>query len=160
MPSTPEFGLHPRLRDVRVQRDYLELLGHLVYRVSGLEHLALGDLNAAQPAIAGLDMADLMGRTTTGMGRRLDQLAPTWTSRPAVHAFATLAAQALIDTGQRRNDVLHARPAWVGGAHRLVRDDQPKNGPARQFTITTNHLVDACAAVDHWHEQLYQIRFV
>jgi hypothetical protein len=56
--------------------DHLLLLGKVVYSVASLEGLLVFDLPRMQPPVDGLSPADLAGKTTTAIGRRIVELSP------------------------------------------------------------------------------------
>lgn len=138
---------------------YVRLLGELAYRVSALEHLVIGDLGNILPRPAGLDAASLLGRTTWQIGDDVGAAAVRNDDEPAVQAFCELAEAALKDVSERRNHVLHARPATTDdGQQMLLRDRFTRHGKRDLFWITPEFLVEQIAAVDDWHRQLEKLR--
>lgn len=102
--------------------DYLASLGRFVYAVALMEWTVLGLL----PSIPGLPerlrLEALAGETTGGIGRRLadvDLLAEV--ADPKVRDWLSLFGAHFQVVAERRNAVLHARPAAIDGKPRLYR---------------------------------------
>ena len=118
--------------------DYLLALGRISYSVGYLEWAVLGHLPQIPDLPSELDLRALVGRTTGGIGRQLQN--PTVVAKvvnPALRAWLQEAGQRLIRVAELRNSVLHARPATVKGQQRLHRWD-PERGEI--FTLTQRRL--------------------
>jgi hypothetical protein len=80
---------------------------------------------------------------------------------PELKRFGGLAAEALSDISQRRNHVLHARPATAeGGEQILLRDRWQSNGQRDNFWITHDYLRKQIAAVEDWTGRLRSMRLL
>lgn len=99
---------------------YLTLLGKAAYAVSYLEWTALGDLSGLPGLPSELSLAKLAGKTTRQIADTFDRHA-TKVGDPASRHFVQAAATELRGISARRNDILHARPATIGGEQRLYR---------------------------------------
>lgn len=142
-------------------RDYLALIGELAYRVSYLEWLVIGDLANALPCPPGIDAPALMGKSTGQIAGAVAGAATGWDDEPELKQFGSLAAEALSDVSQRRNHVLHARPATTGaGEQMLLRDRWQSNGQRDSFLITPEYLREQIAAVEEWTGRLSAIRLL
>jgi hypothetical protein len=142
-------------------RDYLALIGELAYRVSYLEWLVLGDLGNALPRPTGIDVPSLMGKSTGQIAGAVAQAARGWGEELELLRFGELAAEALGDVSQRRNHVLHARPATTEvGKQMLLRDRWKGNGQRENFWITPEYLREQIAAVEDWTSRLQAIRLL
>lgn len=94
--------------------EYLLQLGRVVYSVASVEGLLLFDLPRMPLEIEGLSPDALAGKTTTAIGKRLLELAPTIPDQPW-RRYLSRGGKALEDLGPKRNSVLHARPATIDG---------------------------------------------
>lgn len=140
-------------------RDYLALIGELAYRVSYLEWLVIGDLANSLPRPTGVDAPSLMGKSTGQIAGAVARAAQGWDEDPELKRFGELAADALGDVSQRRNHVLHARPATTErGEQMLLRDRWQSNGQRDNFWITHEYLREQIAAVKDWTGRLNVIR--
>lgn len=140
-------------------RDYLALIGELAYRVSYLEWLVFGDLANSLPRPTDIDVPSLMGKSTGQIAGAVARAAEGWDDDSELQAFGELAAEALADVSQRRNHVLHARPARTeNGEEMLLRDRWQSNGQRDNFWITQEYLEDQIAAVEEWTDRLKVIR--
>lgn len=141
---------------------YVRLIGELAYRVSALEWLVLGDLEAARTrgsAISGFDVKVLMGKTTGEIAREVRRISLAWTGESGVQRFALAGAAALSDMSGRRNHVLHARPAThpETGQPMLLRD-RWKGGGRDLFWIDEYYLYDAIVAAEQHGRELERLR--
>ncbi len=101
--------------------DYLVLIGQVAYMVSSLGWTILGDLpGLARYLPADLNTPVLAGKTTGQIGGALGK-AVDKIGDDDVRAYVELAGQLLCEASELRNDLLHARPATVGGSQRLYR---------------------------------------
>lgn len=134
--------------------EYTQLLGDVVYAVSGLEWRVLGDLASVQPPLAGFDIKKFVGLTTNAIGRAALKLSEDLEDDPEMSRFLSTAAEAVADVAQRRNHVLHARPATdPQGQQRLLRlrwfDDKPIN-----FWIDEEYLHGLLAVIREWETKI------
>lgn len=89
---------------------YLQKLGEVVYRVSGIEWLVLSDLNGLNPPLSGFDIGALSGKTT----RQIADLLRTVELSDQPEQVANFVAESiayLTEISHDRNHLLHARPA-------------------------------------------------
>lgn len=119
--------------------DYLVRLGKLVYAVGYLEWLSLGDLPGLKGLPRSLSLAALEGLTTRDIAKRLmdsDELAKVRAS--AVRDWLREAGQHLLEVGDKRNNVLHARPAshLVEDPRLNRRDPTRPKSPSGSPTVT------------------------
>lgn len=109
--------------------DYLIKLGKLAYSVGYLEWAILGNLPGLKNLPASIDVTNLVGQTTHGIGEIVagsQTLAQV--SDAGVKAWLREGGKALKEAAPDRNRVLHARPATdPEGRQRLYRWD-PKRG--------------------------------
>jgi hypothetical protein len=111
--------------------EYVGALGRLVYSVSYLEWLVLGDLMQIPDLPVELEIAKLVGGTTGGIARALAKLETIAQINDArVQEWLRRAATHLADVSVLRNSILHARPATIDAKQRLNRWD-----PARGETF-------------------------
>ena len=122
-------------RSVRValpEDDYLVLVGQVAYMVSSLEWTILGDLpGLAQYLPADLTTSALAGKSTGQIARVLSKAAKQ-IGDDDVRAYVEEAGRLLGDGAEKRNDMLHARPATIGDDQRLYRwKPADQRGPGR-----------------------------
>jgi hypothetical protein len=116
--------------------DYLVLIGQVAYMVCSLEWTILGDLpGLAQYLPADLNTPALAGKTTGQIGGALGK-AVDKIGDDDVRAYVELAGRLLCEASEMRNDLLHARPATIGGDQRLYRWKMAdRRGPHRSVVI-------------------------
>lgn len=124
--------------------DYLTLIGQVAYMVSSLEWTILGDLpGLAQYLPPDLTTSALAGKSTGQIAGTLSKAAGA-IGDDDVRAYIEEAGRVLGEAATMRNDVLHARPATIGGEQRLYRWK-----PGRAFAIDTawlNSTIDKLSA--------------
>lgn len=136
--------------------DYLAKLGELAYLVSNLEWEIVGDIRIA---VAEIDAIGLLGMTTGSIGRALEEAALNLEIRPNVHHFVSTSARAPFDVAERRNAVLHARPATTpAGDQQLLRLRKGADGEPERFWIDETHLDKQIAAVNYWNNRVAAAR--
>lgn len=137
-------------------RDYLAKVGELAYLVSHLEWEIIGDIRLS---VTEIDAIKLLGMSTGSIGRTLQELAATLTTRPNVHHFVKTSANALLDVAERRNAVLHARPASTPSGHQqLLRLRKGAGDEPERFWIDDAHLTKQIANVNYWIERVAAAR--
>ncbi|KUI00818.1 hypothetical protein AU189_10785 [Mycolicibacterium acapulense] len=115
--------------------DYLTLIGQVAYMVSSLEWTILGDLpGLAQHLPPDLTTSALAGKSTGQIAGTLSKAVGA-IGDDDVRAYVEEAGRVLGEAATMRNDVLHARPATIGGEQRLYRWK-----PGRAFPIDTAWL--------------------
>lgn len=132
--------------------DYLVLIGQVAYMVSSLGWTILGDLpGLARYLPADLNTPVLAGKTTGQIGGALGK-AVDKIGDDDVRAYVELAGQLLCEASELRNDLLHARPATVGGSQRLYRWKMAdRRGPHRSIVIDTawlDRVIDRLSAAE------------
>ncbi len=149
-------------RDVRValpEDDYLVLVGQVAYMVSSLEWTILGDLpGLAQYLPPDLNTAALAGKTTGMIGHALAS-AVDRIDDDEVRTYVEEAGRLLREASDLRNDLLHARPATVGGRQRLYRwKKADARGPGRALVIDDSWLESTIDALSVSSAALNAIR--
>lgn len=134
---------------------YLLALGQLSYAVGYLEWSILGDLSSMPGLPEGISVSDLAGLSTGAIGRRLTT-AGDRTADPKLKEWLITAGDALREVAARRNSILHARPATVGGQQRLYRWDI---GRRETFEISEAFLREALEEVDRRVIQMGSLRW-
>jgi hypothetical protein len=132
--------------------EYINLIGRVVYAVGYLEWSILGDLSRISGLPSGLDVASLAGLTTGSISARL--LNPSLLAQIAdarVSVWLRSGGEHLRDAATRRNSLLHARPATIGGKQRLYRWEP---GRREAFPIDEKLLRDLLADIDAWVRDL------
>jgi hypothetical protein len=115
--------------------DYLALIGQVAYMVSSLEWTILGDLpGLAQYLPPDLTASALAGKSTGQIAGMLSKAVGA-IGDDDVRAYVVEAGRVLGEAATMRNDILHARPATIGGEQRLYRWK-----PGRAFPIDTAWL--------------------
>jgi hypothetical protein len=132
--------------------EYLVLLGQVAYMVSSLEWTILGDLpGLARYLPAELNTPVLAGKTTGQIGGALGKAVDN-IGDAEVRAYVELAGRLLCEASEMRNDLLHARPATVGGNQRLYRWKMAdRRGPHRAVVIDTawlERVIDKLSAAE------------
>lgn len=139
--------------------DYLRKIGELAYRVSYFEWAILGDLIALEVPERELNIRALIDAPTGTIARKLRSATPHWkTDRPALYAWATLAADALEAIAIRRNHVLHARPAMDGRGQQRLNRDTTLDGQRTEFWITEDFLDVQIVACEEALRQVNDLR--
>jgi hypothetical protein len=137
------------------ETDYLTRMGQIAYLVSSMEWSILGDLGLLAGAIPDhLSVGDLAGLTTGKIAGRLRSATQEITSEPVL-AYVRAAADALKDASERRNHLLHARPATIDGQPRLYRW---RLHPGDQFPITIAWLDEQIEALNRSSAKMYSFR--
>src|SRR3712207_2966772 len=99
---------------------YLAELGRSIYALAYLEWGLLGDLPHLQGLPPAISVQALAGKTTAVIAQTIrSNLASV--SDPKVSEWLQAHAEALDALAPRRNGVVHARPATIGGKQRLNR---------------------------------------
>lgn len=124
-----------RYRTPTPDRDYLELLGRAAYTWAYTEWVLLYVIKWATNE----DLVALVGGTGGRIVRRFHKVVhdPVWVGHAADTARA--GADELLRLNDRRNDILHARPATVDGEQQLHRWD-PTHSSATNGTIKAADL--------------------
>lgn len=124
-----------RYRTPTPDRAYLELLGRAAYTWAYTEWVLIYVIKWATNE----DLAALVGGTGGWIVRRFRKVVhdPVWAGYAA--DSARTGADELLRLNDRRNDVLHARPATVDGEQQLHRWD-PTHSSATNGTITAADL--------------------
>jgi hypothetical protein len=138
---------------------YVVLLGEFVFWVAHLEWSVLSDLAASANDVPGIDVQKLLGSTTASIANQLETMAKSWDEAPNLMSWATLAVAALRDVAERRNHVLHARPASTDAGRILLRHRWA--GPNQElvrFFVTEEYLREEIAIVKHWAARLEPLR--
>ncbi len=132
--------------------EYLLLVGQVAYMVSYLEQIILGDLDrlaAHIPPELKLTVEDLAGKSTGQIAGALERAVDEIDDQE-VKAFIERGAQVLGDAADRRNHLLHARPATIGSNQRLDRwKAGDHRGPHLAFAIETDWLNDTIDALSN-----------
>ena len=115
--------------------EYLLLLGRAAYTWAYTEWTLLYAIKWA----TGDDLAHLVGGPGGRIVGRFHQVVQAAPGTGSELAAARTGATELVRLNQRRNDILHARPATVGGQQRLHRWD-PKNAKATHGSISTAEI--------------------
>jgi hypothetical protein len=134
--------------------DYLMQLGKVVYAIASIEGLLILDLPRMENSVAGLSVEELAGKTTTEIGKRLVDLAPS-IGEQGWRAYLTRGGEALLDLGPKRNSVLHARPATIEGHRRLHRW---RINPTEIMPISSDYLSELLNEIDTHHQALNRLR--
>lgn len=122
--------------------EYVLLIGQLAYMVSYLEWIIMGDLpRLAHQVPASLTVEALAGKSTGQIAGALAKAAPA-IGDDAVRAYVECAGRVLGEAAERRNDVLHARPATSPDRRQRLYRWKPADGrgAARTFFIDTAWL--------------------
>lgn len=121
--------------------DYLTLIGQVAYMVSSLEWTILGDLPGLEQHLpADLTTSALAGKSTGQIAWALTR-AGGEIGDDDVRAYVEEAGRVLGEAAERRNDMLHARPATIGEDQRLYRwKPADRRGPGRAFAIDISWL--------------------
>jgi hypothetical protein len=133
---------------------YLLQVGKVVYSIASIEGLLIFDLQRMPTAVGGLSPGALAGKTTTGIGRRFLELAPSVPEQPW-REYLARGGEALVDLGPKRNSVLHARPATIEGAQRLLRW---RLDPMEIIPISFTILAEMLDEVDAHLRELNRLR--
>lgn len=123
---------------------YLLALGRLAYAVSALEWAVLGDL----PHVAGTKVGkfhEIAHMTTVGLGKHVKGKEMLKASDPRAHEWLKAAGTHLEEIGNKRNSVLHARPALIRGDQCLYRCE-PRS--PEFFVISDFMLDEICSDVE------------
>lgn len=101
---------------------YLNRIGELAYVVTSLEGLLIFDIPrlAATLPVGALDIAELQALPAGSIAGRFTAAAPAATD-PRTRTYFEVGGASLGRAARIRNDVLHARPATIGGEQRLYR---------------------------------------
>jgi hypothetical protein len=135
------------------ENEYLLLVGQVAYMVSYLEWLILGDLEGLRADLpAKLTLGELAGKPTGVIAERL-RCAVKDIHEPDVKAYIAEGARVLKDASTRRNDLLHARPATIGGNQRLKRQV-----PGTEIEIEIGWLNTAIDALSKGQRALDAVR--
>jgi hypothetical protein len=134
--------------------EYLLQVGRVVYSVASVEGFLLSDLPRMPVAVEGLSPDALAGKTTTVIGRRLLELAPTIPVRPW-RDYLSRGGEALEDLGPKRNAILHARPATIDGEQRLHRW---RLEPTEIMSISFAHLEHLLNEIEAHRHELNRLR--
>lgn len=134
--------------------DYLMQLGKVVYAIASIEGLLIFDLPRLDNSTVELSVGALAGKTTTQIGRRLVDLAPS-IGEHGWRAYLTRGGEALLDLGQKRNAVLHARPATIEGHQRLHRW---RINPTEIMPISSDYLSELLNEIDAHRQALNRLR--
>ena len=135
--------------------DYLARIGQLVFMVGCLEYNVLGAL-AALGNPAGLTVEALAGKETGTIARALRTAAPG-IADPDIQQFIATTGDALADIADRRNSVMHARPATgPNGEPTLYR--WRAGGKPESFIVDRTFLDQLIADVDAWHVKVGALR--
>lgn len=133
---------------------YLLLLGKVVYSIASLEGLLVFDLPRMPDTVDGLTPDALAGKTTTGIGKLLQNRAPG-VSDELWRSYLACGGEALTDLGPKRNAELHLRPATVDGNQRLYRW---RLEPPETLPTTTEHLELLLGEIEEHRQALMRLR--
>lgn len=134
--------------------DYLLKLGKVVYSISSIEGLLIFDLPRMPEPVEGLTPQDVAGRTTTTIGNRLISGAASVVD-PVWRTYLDRGGQALVALGPKRNAVLHARPATIGGHQRLHRW---RLNPPEVLSISSTYLGEMLEEIEGHQSAVSDLR--
>ena len=136
------------------EKEYLESIGRCAYGISSIEWLLLGDLPRLITESSALSIEKLNGLTTGQLATKVKS-AVEEIPDPAIRAYIKACAEALATLSEKRNDILHARPATVNGQQRLFRW-----APSRKkaHPITLEVLRELEALIELTSRNLHSIR--
>jgi len=135
------------------EAEYLVKIGQIAYTVGSIEWLILGELSALNSEIPShLSVSQLAGRSTGQIaGQLTDALAKI--NQADVRAFIAEGAAALAAMSERRNALLHSRPATIDGKQRLHRWL-----PGVAFSITDDWLAQVITEGNSWYRRVDSLR--
>lgn len=119
----------------------MRALAEAMYAVSYLEWALLGDIPRLTAPPADLSIEGL-SRSAMGTVAKAVRRAANDAVSPSEVAWLSAAADALEDVVDKRNQVIHAHPATIGGEQMLHRWAAATPSRAHEaFAITEDHLV-------------------
>ncbi|MDV7992079.1 hypothetical protein [Rhodococcus sp. IEGM 1374] len=125
--------------------DYLAAIGRMTYAIGYLEWSILGDLPQIDGLPEALTVEKLAGKTVADIGKTL-QSNLDGVEDSETRAWLKMAADYLLSFSNRRNAVLHGRPATTDdGEPQLSRWTKK---PGEQYFITPKLLEDLVSDID------------